>query len=220
MKRVLILAMMVILFFSFSTLLAAKKKTYDVNILLEKVSRESLLAEETQAPTGQSYRDDLIQITWKPEPKKIEFILKNHSGKPISIIWQDSYFLGRDNIQQRVVPANVKPDHMQEPLSPLEIPAGGEVSDWFFPERYYSKESKLDTRRDLSGRMTHSFTVTEWVKKPLYTKKEKLKKPDDFDFAAYKADLEKNTFEVFLLIRSGLDNYDYHFFFKPDVTEK
>jgi hypothetical protein len=220
MKRVLIFTTILILFFSFSTLLAAKKKTYYVNILLDKVTRESLLTEESQVPTGQSYRDDLIQITWKPEPKKIEFELKNHSDKPISIIWQDSYFIGRDNVQQKIVPANVKPDDMQKLLPPLEIPAGGEIADWFFPERYYSKESKLEARRDLSGRMTHSFTVSEWVKKPLYTKKEKLKKPADFDFAVYKTDLEKNTFEVFLLIRSGLDNYEYHFFFKPDVKEK
>lgn len=219
MKRMMAYFLSSTLFLTAFTLWGAKK-TYYVNILLEKVTRQSLVEDETLMPTGLSFSDDLIQITWNPKPQKIEFILKNISSKSISIVWQDSYFIDRDNVRHEVIPSTIKPDKMQDPVPPVEIPAGSKLDDWFFPKGYYARESKQEPRTDISGRMTHSYTVTEWVKRPIYIEKEKLKKPDDFDFAAYKSELEKNTFEVILFLKSGLDTFEYHHFFKPDVKEK
>ncbi|MGD2088119.1 MAG: hypothetical protein PVH61_18215 [Candidatus Aminicenantes bacterium] len=220
MKKMSVFLLAFVLVISFSSLLEAKKKTYLVNMILDKVTREPAPEKEIKVVAGKSFSDELIQIKWTPTPEALKFELFNNSGDAISIIREESSFIDKDKRRHRVLHSGFKPKSINMTMPPRDIPAKQKIKDMVYPGDYFFQKQKTEVARGLDGSRSYSGTVLEWKKKPIFEKKVRLKEPEDFDFAGYKANLEKALFDVILSLKAGEKKYKYTFYFKPEVTEK
>lgn len=220
MKKFFVLLLALVLVISFSSLLQAKKKTYLVNMKLDKVAREPGLEKEIKVVAGKSFTGELIQIRWTPTPEALKFELLNKSGDSISIIWEESSFIDKSKKYHRLTHAGIKPKNVSKSIPPQNIPPKQKIKDMVYPGDYFFQKEKTEVARGLDGSMSYSGTVLEWKKKPIFEKKVSLREPGDFDFAGYKENLEKAVFEVVLSVKAGEKKYEYYFYFKPEVKEK
>ena len=220
MKKILVLVVLLGLLIGFSSQLSAKKKTYLVNMKLVQATRDPGPGTEIIIQAGKSCQDDVLQMKWMPGPKDLDFELLNKAADSIAIIWEESFFIDKSNIPHRVTHSGIKPENMEEPVPPLDISPGKKIKDMVYPYDYFFQKSKTEVNRGLDGTMSYSSIILTWEKKPVYEKKVVLKEEKDFDFAGFKANLEKETFEVRLTVKAGEKKYLYHFYFKPEVAEK
>ncbi len=220
MKKIFVLGLALALVISFTSLLEAKKKTYLVDMNLDKVTREPGLEKEIKVIGGKSFTDELIQIQWTPAPEELKFELLNNSDISISITWEESSFIDKDKKKHRVLHSGIKPENLNKTMPPLDIPAKQKIKDMVYPGDYLFLKQKTEVDRGLDGSMRYGGVIMEWKKKPLFEKKTSLKEAEDFDFAGYKENLEKSVFEVVLSLKAGEKKYEYSFSFKPEVTEK
>lgn len=220
MKKIFVFLLVLVLVISFSGLLEAKKKTYLVNMNLDKVAREPGLEKEIKVVGGISFTDELIQIKWMPTPEALKFELLNQSGDSMSIDWEESSFIDKDKKRHRVLHSGIKPGNQNKTIPPQDLPAKRKIKDMVYPGDYFFQKEKTEVARGLDGSMSYSGTILEWKKKPIFEKKVRLKEPGDFDFAGYKENLEKAVFDVVLSLKAGEKKYKYYFYFKPEVKEK
>ena len=163
---------------------------------------------------GKIYKDELIEIVWKWKTNDLKFELLNKTGRPLSIVWEESYFIDKYKNELRITHSGIKMWNMAKFMPPTEIPTKQRVKEKIYPCEYFFQKPKLDQRPGYIGR------VVEWEKRPLYEKKVKLNKPDDFDFAEYKKKLSEAVFEVILKVDAAGQWYEYRFHFKHEVKEK
>jgi len=220
MKKIFVFLLVLVLVISFSSLLEAKKKTYLVNMNLDKVTRQPVLEKEIDVVGGKAFSDEMIQIQWTPTPEELKFELLNKSGDSLSLTWEGCFFIDKDKRRHRVLHSGIKPQNMNDTMPPQDIAAKQKVKDMVYPGDYFFQKQKTEVARGLDGSMSYTGTVLEWKKKPIFEKKVSLKEAEDFDFAGYKENLEKAVFEVILLLNAGEKKYEYDFYFKPEVKEK
>jgi hypothetical protein len=220
MKKIFVFLLALVLVISFSSLLEAKKKTYLVNMKLDKVARDPGPEKEIKVTAGKSFTDELIQIQWTPTPEELKFELLNKSGDSISLIWEESSFVDKSKLYHKITHAGIKPKNASKSMPPQNIPPKQKIKDMVYPKDYYFQKEKTEVARGLDGSMAYSGTVLEWKKKPVFEKKIRLKEPGDFDFAGFKENLEKAVFDVVLSLKAGEKKYKYYFYFKPEVKEK
>ncbi len=220
MKKVLNLFLVFVLLITFSSVLQAKKKTYLVEMKLHGVNRVMDMEKVEKTVVGDLFEDESIQVKWTPESKELKFELLNKTSGPIFMIWEESFFLDRNEAELRIIHSGIKPENMYKSAPPQDIPSNTRINDSVFPCDYLSQKTKLETQRGLDGAILSSVPVYEWIKKPLYEKKVSIKKSDDFDFTTYKEELLKETFGVLLTVKEGEKKYRYYFKFIPEVKEK
>ncbi len=214
MRKVFVFVFSFLFIISFSPFIQAKKKTYLINISLDIVTRTPPLDKGILIMDGKIYNDDLIEIVWKWKTNELKFELRSKTDHPMSIIWEESYFIDKHKTELRITHSGIKPWNMAKFMPPTEIPSKQRIKKIIYPCEYFFQKPKLDQRPGYMAR------VMEWEKRPIYKRKVKLNKPDDFDFANYKKKLAEAAFEVLLTIDAAGQWYEYRFHFKPEVKEK
>lgn len=220
MKKYIVLGLVFAVLVSFGRVLEAKKKTYLVGMKLYKVTR--VLEEEKKEKIigGNVFDDELIQIKWTIKKNDLKFELRNKTGGTISIVWEQSVYLDRNNKKLRLTHKGVKKEKMLFMMQPGEIPPNKKIKERVYPCEYFHEVPKTEINKPLDGSIGDQIIrTTEWKKKPLYRKKVRIDKSADFDFAAFEEDLRKPV-GVILLLQAGGYEYEYMFTFKPDVKEK
>jgi hypothetical protein len=182
---------------------AFAKKYLNVPIL-EKVERNPAVENVENTPNAETggtgtnvengtYKDNLLSITWDPDPKGFYFDLVNLSQSPLTVAWQEC-FISDGFSNYAVVHAGVK--YVRE-MPATEIDPGKNLKDNLYPSAYCKFErGKVSSIRP----------------KAIY--KKKLKEKDVTDGA-----FSPRTFVVTLALDSGGTRYTYKFHFKTSAVE-
>jgi hypothetical protein len=198
MKRILIPG---IICFMLTAYFVFAKKYLNVPTL-EKVERNpavETVQDTANGGTGISmengtYKDNLLNITWNPDPKGFYFNLDNLSQAPLTVVWQECY-ISDGFSRYAVVHSGVK--YVRE-MPSTKIGPGKSLKDNLYPSVYCKFErGKISSIRP----------------KAIYKKKLKEKEVAD---GAYSS----QTFIVTLALDSGGTRYTYKFQFKTAVSEQ
>ncbi len=168
------------------------KKYYNTPFL-EKVERTPASTTEIAVDSNNNtYKDQVMTITWEPAPRGFSFELINTSSSSFTILWSECYISDSFN-KYTIVHAGVK---SVRNLPPSSVGAGKSLSDFFYPAAF---------ARHVRGR------YTEIRQKTIYKKKFKEKEAKNFNAVTYTATMTVQTTETLLT---------YKFYFKSKLLEK
>jgi hypothetical protein len=163
---------------------------------LEKVERTPAVETNTNIVIDKNgvYKDRLISITWNPEPLGFYFELTNESESTISVIWSECY-LEVSFFKYTIVHGGIKDIRV---MPPTDIASQNKCTDFLYPAAF---------TRYVRGR------YTERRHKVIYKDKVKKKVIDTNAFSPQR-------FIATLTLKSGDNQYAYHFHFKTEPVEK
>ena len=180
---------------------AAKKKKVDLNFVLQKVVVEPTspggnISVNSEART---FNDDIISVTWKPDPKGFHFELVNKANHSVSIIWDKCAYINENGESHRVMHSEVRFIKKEEAIVPTVVPLQAKVQDVVFPTPYAR-----------FGATWQSVGEKIWTLEPLYSVKDIEKK--------YRKDKKIDlTWRVILALEIKEAIYNYHFFFNASA---
>jgi len=138
-----------------------------------------------------TYSDDNIEITYELDDKLINFTIKNKTGTPLKINWDDLAYIDPFGYAKRVVHSSVKIVNRFEPQATTVIPAFAKYKDFILPaENIYFGEYLKD-----------------WIVLTLF--------PGEDKQIYY-----NKTFGVYFPILKGKDLLEYYFVFSIQNIEK
>jgi hypothetical protein len=86
------------------------------------------------SPTGlNTFHDERIAITWRPQITQLEFGLTNRSSGSIRVLWDDASFVGVDGRADRMMHAGVKFADRSASMPPTTIIRGATLDDLVAP---------------------------------------------------------------------------------------
>lgn len=198
MKKILIPGIIV---FVLTTYIVSAKKYLSVPTL-EKVERDPAIENVTNTEAGGSgttmengtYKDNLLGVSWEPDPRGFYFDLTNLSQTPFTVVWEEC-FINDAFSRYAIIHAGVK--YVRE-MPPTEIGPGKNLKDNLYPSAFCKFErGKISTIRP----------------KNIYKKKLKEKEATDGAFSP-------ETFVVTLALDSAGTRYTYTFHFKTALVEQ
>jgi hypothetical protein len=140
------------------------------------------------------YKDPLMSITWNPDPLGFYFELTNESESTISVIWYEC-FLVVSICKYTIVHSGIKDIRV---MPPTNIAPQNKLTDFVYPAAF---------ARYVRGR------YTEQRHKVIYKSKVKKKAMDTNSFTP-------QLFTATLTLKTGDNQYVYHFHFKTELVEK
>lgn len=82
---------------------------------------------------GLKFSDDVIDVTWRFLSKSLNFDMKNKTGSPIKIIWDDVIYVDVDGVSKKTMHSGVKYIDAHDSQPPTTIVGGSRIEDLIMP---------------------------------------------------------------------------------------